>query len=52
MELRRCYTVKCSVQLVSQCFGDIVAGQVANADVFPAVVTSASASYSKEEFEC
>ena len=27
--LRRCYTAKCFVQLVSQCFGDIVAGQVA-----------------------
>ena len=27
--LRRCYTVKCFVQLVSQCFGNIVAGQVA-----------------------
>ena len=26
---RGCYTVKCFVQLVSQCFGDIVAGQVA-----------------------
>ena len=27
--LRRCYTVKCFVKLVSQCFGDIVARQVA-----------------------
>ena len=26
---RRCNTMKCFVQLVSQCFGDIVAGQVA-----------------------
>ena len=26
---RRCYTMKCFVQLVSRCFGDIVAGQVA-----------------------
>ena len=29
VHLRRCYTVKCFVQLVSQCFSDIVAGQVA-----------------------
>ena len=29
LALRRCYTVKCFVQLVSQCFGDIVAEQVA-----------------------
>ena len=28
-ELIRCYTVKCFVQLVAQCFGDFVAGQVA-----------------------
>ena len=27
--LRRCYTLICFVQLVSQCFADIVAGQVA-----------------------
>ena len=27
--LRRCYTVTCLVQLVSQCCGDTVAGQVA-----------------------
>ena len=25
----RCYTVKCFVQLVSQCIGDVVAGQIA-----------------------
>ena len=27
--LTRSFTVKCSVQLASQCFGDIVAGKVA-----------------------
>ena len=40
--LRRRYTVKCFVQLVSQCFGDIVAGQVAR-NIFHSVISPVTA---------